>query len=923
MENKNKGNSIKIVIVSILILTFCVEVYLIAFNSLSLYLEKERFGKQQGGQPEKTVLVHLTGLGDFFLRNTGKGYVGMRPVTQQTGKSLIMPEQLSAARKDVYRTLNSDTPEGVQLRNALGLESGKKINVQPDTPVGSRYVDPETSSFKTNTGREVNVPNAEQAVRIEEATNAVRLAERSAAQVEKDTSTSWSIAKQVDDITGSPFAADGSPIRGYGGSFGDNLIAGSSKLERWNAETGRWEEIVMPDSVKARFGMTPGDMDMGVTSRASNFEPVKMLNEKTGEMFDGLRIPESQFQQIRSIPEVSEYFGKGLDEVPGYLPAYSKVGNMEHEFWRVTSADGTMQTAVLDPFSTTLPSRTVFAGATKPEGFLVGEGTGKIGKFNEYMDIREAANRTGYFENGVLKPYSDVVEQRTREYLESHIASLKDNPAELAKFRDQYSEIMNDTRFSPEFRQWVKESTEGLFPESTKVAESPYTQEFMKAATPVSLSELGKSIFDSVFQNDTPEAREQMANIEPPTAEQMAGVGVPFTPEEIPAGMDFSQSLLGRMYNSIFQKDTPEAKQQMVNTPALTAEQELGLSTGEVAATNPALLSQGSLTWGQIANLGINGAFVWDPLLGIPAGEIAELAIDGKRGPYDVNSEAYRKLTQPEGVGSWPKDPSHPLNSPAVKAIMEGRQADSGGCGGDRGENVPVDTGGAREVDPCAGDRSATGKPEQKDFWTDRQKLTPEAYEQARAVAQNADVPPEAVAQQSSPVQQIITDDPGSFQNNPSQQQPVPTAHVATSSPTAIANYVNSISGNGSDKAPFSIRSDTPEGRELIDKLYEVDPKTGEVSLRDDYKDTLKGLRGNLKLNDSEEVYDVKMEKGEITPEQKAEFILSDSGKTKVPKGTKVKNKENNEETTASSDPQNSSQSSREVDQQENTVSTN
>lgn len=967
MENKNKNYRIKIITLTILTILIGLEFCGIGYQLVKIYNEREELlalYEHSQQRKEKLATIPLANLAGVIISNGG-GKLAAAGV--KGGGAKLTSLRISSNQE--IRTLQ-EAGTGALSRNNKGV-----VPVEITTSVNPSLIPPDTPVVKIK-GQNFAVVTEEQAYNAIRKDSVQQLEKLGSGQQKEVLESGREVNRYVDETVLPPqIAKDGSVQQVATGSRTYADIAEATKIEvgKLDPVTGKFvpkrEINLTPEANEARMNLVrQGGHDVD-TRLIDKEDPLIMLN--------GQQISKDSF------PEAARPFFRDNEILIGN-DFFRSMGPVEEappvSVWRITRPDGTQ--TFIEGLETQRANDLLYLSQTTssmPE---------KYAKFNHDIERQTETLRTfGFSEDAISKPTTDVYK--------NFLKNPENDPVALRQELDRLTSTKPDNPVSDYLQKELNQikKTSELFPENTKTAESPFKQEFLEGATPISLGELGKDVYEGIFKNDTPEAREQMANIEPPTAEQMAGVGIPFTPEEIPAGMDFNQSLLGRVYNSVFQNDTPEAREKMATAPALTSEQELGVSTGEVAATNPALLNQTPLTWGQIANLGINAAFVWDPLLGIPAGEIAEIAIDGKRGPYDINSEAYKRLT-PDAIGKIPTDPNHPLNSPEVRAIMEDQQAgvtvpeqktsgsalsqwwknnmpgwlggektdqkppevsetsgqqqekakiaaapeaaqqlqrdssgreaghpvDAGGCGGDRGEGVPVDTGGAREVNPYAGDRAATAGLD-NDFWSNYYKFTPEAYEQAKTVAQNADVPPEAVAQQSSPVQ-MVTDDPGTFQNNPSPQ-PVPTTHVATSSPTPIAKYLESgsISGNGSDKVPFSIRSDTPEGRELIDKLYELDPQTGEISLKDNFRDTLKGLRGNVKLNDSDEVYDVKMEKGEITPEQRAEFILSDSGKTKVPEGAKVKDKDN-KKTTASSDPQNDSQSPQEVDQKNDTVST-
>jgi len=474
MENTNIAYRIKKIILAVLAIIVSIELFWIAYLLFDLYTGQKYLVPANESRLEESSIntsstVRLQAknppktLGAFVQDGLNYVYYGLAGMT---------PEEVSQTASKLRDRLKSAGQKGVIVKESNVRVSAEDIAANREP--GSKPVE-----FKKANGT-IEPINESLANELDDTAQAVKWPVRTAAKAQADSATAWKIGTEMDRVMGSPFAADGvTPIRGYSGSFAEELIAKKDvAIERWNSNSKQWEKVEMSLEARGKFGAAPGDMDMRATplaQRSHGLTEGQFLNKKTGEMFDGYKISDEQFQEIMKIPEVTKYFGKGLDEVSGVLPAYSKVGNMEPGYWRLTDPSTGLKTVVLDPFADINPSRIVFSGTTSREGFLVPNkeglsGDSKIGKFNRYTEIGEAAKGTTYYENGIPMSYAELYNTRTQEYIKSYFESIKYDPAKIGQVMDQYAEIANNPKFTKEFRDFIKNSV--LNPQRESFAQS-------------------------------------------------------------------------------------------------------------------------------------------------------------------------------------------------------------------------------------------------------------------------------------------------------------------------------------------------------------------------------------------------------------------------------------------------------------------
>jgi|GEM_PF-3725102 len=174
----------------------------------------------------------------------------------------------------------------------------------------------------------------------------------------------------------------------------------------------------------------------------------------------------------------------------------------------------------------------------------------------------------------------------------------------------------------------------------------------------------------------------------------------------------------------------------------------------------------------------------------------------------------------------------------------------------DRGLNTRVNAGGQREETP-------PGASMLPDYWEGSVKGTP-------APNNNPPIPPPTqVAQQE-----------------PSPAQP-------------IAGAENFGRGNGSEEQPFELTE------EAIAKIYQYDPQTNEIRLRDDWKDRLErnGTGSWVKGVDTQKITDALVKAGDMTEDEQTNFMeKTDRESIKAPDGTETRNTKTGQESTNDQD---------------------
>jgi len=132
--------------------------------------------------------------------------------------------------------------------------------------------------------------------------------------------------------------------------------------------------------------------------------------------------------------------------------------------------------------------------------------------------------------------------------------------------------------------------------------------------------------------------------------------------------------------------------------------------------------------------------------------------------------------------------------------------------------------------------------------------------------------------------------------------------------------YDKYLSGNGTMERPFEFK-DSEEAYGIIDRISDIDPRTGEAKLKDGWENdpAMKGWHGNFKLT-KEQMVDAKVKLGKLDPTD-AEKFKKDSNVT-LPNGTGIQENKTNRNYTTDQNPdsQNSSETGNEVNSKEVTI---
>gem|GEM_PF-6734187 len=159
---------------------------------------------------------------------------------------------------------------------------------------------------------------------------------------------------------------------------------------------------------------------------------------------------------------------------------------------------------------------------------------------------------------------------------------------------------------------------------------------------------------------------------------------------------------------------------------------------------------------------------------------------------------------------------------------------------------------------------------------------------------------------ESTPVPDNITNSPLPPIPDNQYQQPAPT-------PMPEINREILAEGNGTAGSSYKLKN-TKEAEDMLDRIFEIDPETGEVKLKEGFekdKDVQK-LKGNIEF-DKEKVVDAKIKKGKIDKDDKGKYLKDN--KITVPDGTTVQDDKNRNYTADENpDKNNPSETSDEID---------
>jgi hypothetical protein len=288
--------------------------------------------------------------------------------------------------------------------------------------------------------------------------------------------------------------------------------------------------------------------------------------------------------------------------------------------------------------------------------------------------------------------------------------------------------------------------------------------------------------------------------------------------------------------------------EEMAKIPELTPEQQLGVPTDkETQQSTQNNFEDYRSTWEKIAPSWLGGKTLEEKYAEVTAQnyEAERQALEDAKATQTGQFSGLNSLLQKE------KDTASP---PDTQPIPET----------DRGADAQVATDGQRKVNP--------GVSMLPDYWGDMGPAVDD-----RRLPFQATSPEAATATPN---------------NNP--LVPSPTQGVQP-----VAGAENFSKGNGSEEQPFELTE------EAMASIYQYDPQTNEVRLRDDWKDRLErnGTDSWVKGVSTEKITDALVKSGDMSEDEKTKFMeKEDHESIKAPDNTDTRNTKNWQESTDDQD---------------------